>query len=240
MAAPKKIRVKEGEKITDENIEKVLKLFERKDEYKTKKELYTDACNILHIAYNTSRLDKIIASYKQDLEDAKRRKAEKRGKPATDFEIQSAIESFLDGDSISEIAKRLYRGVPFVKQIIEQVGVPQKVVGTDFWNPALIPDKCVREEFSEGQIVWSAKYNSMAIVLGEESKRKDKSSKYYRLWIIENIEEPSPYFPQYQEYGGFYSGSYAYDLASLDHLKEYGVDVYRPYRQHFTKWLKVA
>ena len=58
------------------------------------------------------------------------------------------------------------------------------------------------------------------------------------LNVIESIEEISPYFPQHTDYGGFYSGAFAYDLGSLDHLKQYGVDVYRPYRPHFGKWLE--
>lgn len=239
--AQSKIRVKEGERLNDEVLlQKVINLIDNwdKSEYKTKKALYEEACKMLNISYNVSRLDKAISDFKQREEDAARRRASNRGKPASKFEIQSCIEAYLDGDSIAEIAKRIYRSPSFVKDVIDRVGVPQRPAGADYWHPILIPDPCVREEFKEGEIVWSAKRHGMAIIRYEEEKRSDLSNRYYKVWIIEPIEEPSPYFPQYQEYGGYYDGAYAYDLASLEHLKEYGVDIYRPYRPYFTKWLE--
>lgn len=227
-----RVKAKEHENLTEDNIKRVIGLLEAEKPI-TKKE----ACEILNISYNTARLNKIIESYKEQQEEQKRKRAANRGKPATPYEIQTVVESFLDNDAIADIAKRIFRPTSFVKELIETVGVPQKGTGADYWSPGIIPEPCAREEFEPGQVVWSARRHCMAIVLGEKPNVTDKQNKYYQIFVIEPIEEPSPYFPQYQDYGGFFDGSYAYDLGSLDHLKQYGVDVYRPYRPVFKKWL---
>lgn len=227
-----RVKVKEHENLTEEAIKRVISLLEAEKPISKK-----EACEILSIAYNTSRLAKIIENYKSEQEELRKRRSANRGKPATPYEIQTIVEGFLDGDSVADIAKRIYRAPSFVKDTIEMVGVPQKATGSDYWEPGIIPEPCVREEFEVGQVVWSARRHCMAIVLEEKKNVTDKDNKYYQVFVIEPIEETSPYFPQYQDYGGFYDGSYAYDLGSLDHLKQYGVDVYRPYRPVFKKWL---
>jgi len=228
-----KIRVKEGEALSEGNIKFVIELLAGTPPI-TKKEAY----EILNISPNPKRLAQIIENYHAEQEERTRRKAANRGKPANDFEIQTVIEGFLDGESVSELAEKLYRPTSFIKDVIEKIGVPQRVVGGDYWKPGFVPDNCIRTEFEVGQVVWSARDNAMAIIRGEETNVKDKANKYYSIYVVDPIEEPSPYFPQYQDYGGFHSGSYAYDLANLDHLKQYGVDVYRPYRNSFKNWLK--
>jgi hypothetical protein len=232
MATRGKVKAKEGENLTEAHIKRVIELLEAEKPISKK-----DACEILSISYNTTRLARIIEQYKQDQEEQQRRRAANRGKAATPYEIQSIISGYLDGDAIAEISKRIYRSTGFVKEVIESVGVPQKVTAGDYWHAGLIPEQCAREEFERGQIVWHARRHCMAIVL-EQKAASDKTNNYYQVYVIEPIEEPSPYFPQYTEYGGYFDGAYAYDLGSLDHLKQYGVDVYRPYRSCFGKWLE--
>lgn len=226
-----RVKAKDHENLTEANIKKVIELLEG-DTPITKKA----ACEVLNISYNTTRLNKIIEQYKEEVQEAARRRAANRGKPATDFEIQHIIESFMDGESITDIAKQLYRSPGLVKEVIEKVGVPQKPTGASYTSFGLIPDQCVSDEFKIGQIVWSAKRHCLAIVRREETNVKDKSSRYYQIYVIEPIEERSPYFP-YENYGGYYDGARAYDLGSLEHLKRYGIDIYRPYRQTFGNWL---
>ena len=232
MATRGKVKAKEGENLTESHIKRVIELLEAEKPISKK-----DACEILNISYNTTRLARIIEQYKQDQEEQQRRRAANRGKAATPYEIQTIIEGYLDGDAIAEISKRIYRSTGFVKEVIESVGVPQKVTAGDYWHAGLIPEQCAREEFERGQIVWHARRHCMAIVL-EQKQASDKTNNYYQVYVIEPIEEPSPYFPQFTEYGGYYDGAYAYDLGSLDHLKQYGVDVYRPYRSCFSKGLE--
>ena len=236
MATRGKVKAKEGENLTEANIKRVIELLEAEKPISKK-----DACEILSISYNTTRLARIIEQYKQDQEEQQRRRAANRGKAATPYEIQTIIEGYLDGDAIAEISKRIYRSTGFVKEVIESVGVPQKVTAGDYWHAGLIPEQCAREEFERGQIVWHARRHCMAIVL-EQRQASDKTNNYYQLYVIEPIEEIEgprySFFPTNMEYGGFFDGAYAYDLGSLDHLKQYGVDVYRPYRSCFGKWLE--
>jgi hypothetical protein len=234
MAAKSKVKAKEHENLSEANIKKVIELLEAEKPISKK-----DACEILNISYNTTRLTKIIETHKEEIAELQRRRAANRGKAASPYEIQTVIEGYLDGDAVTDIAKRIYRSTNFVKEVIDTVGVPQKVVGANYWQPGIIPEQCAREEFERGQVVWHARRHCMAIVLERKHSVSDKHiANYYQVYIIEPIEEISPYFPQYQGYGGYYDGAYAYDLGCLDHLKEYGVDVYRPYRPHFKKWLE--
>lgn len=233
MAAKGRVKAKEHENLTEANIKKVIELLSAEKPISKK-----EACEILNISYNTTRLAKIIEEYKEGEAELQRRRAANRGKPASPYEIQAVIEGYLDGDSVADIAKRIYRSPTFVKEVIDGVGVPQKVVGADYRYPGIIPEQCAREEFEPGQIVWHARRHCMAIVLEQKHNVKNKEFNYYQVYVIEPIEEISPYFPQYQGYGGYYDGAYAYDLGCLDHLKQYGVDVYRPYRPHFKKWLE--
>lgn len=232
-----RVKAKEHENLSEENVKKVIELLAAEKPISKK-----EACQILNISYNTTRLNKIIEEYKEQVELLARRRAENRGKPATPYEVQAIIEGYLNGDSLSSIAKTIFRSSNFVKEVIDKVGVPQKVVGSDYRTPGIIPEQCVRDTFDKGQIVWHAKRHCMAIVREQQHNVSDKSNKYYQVYVIEPLEEiPGPhysYFPKSLEYGGFFDGAYAYDLGSLDHLKEYGVDVYRPYRPHFKGWIK--
>jgi hypothetical protein len=227
-----KVKTKEHENLSEANIKRVIELLEAEKPISKK-----TACEILNISYNTTRLNKIIETFKEERLEQERRRAQNRGKPASDFEIQTAIEGYLDGDSLAEISKRLFRPTSFIKGIIDRVGVPQKVVGSNYADPGIIPEQCIRDSFEPGQIVWHAKWHSLAIVRKQVDNVKDKEIPYYQVYVIEPMEEISPYFPQIQDYGGFYSGAFAFDLGCLDHLKQYGVDIYRPYRPVFSAWL---
>lgn len=230
MATARGIKKKEHENLTDVSIKRVIELLEAEKPISKK-----DACEILNISYNTTRLAKIIDEFKEEQAEAARRRAANRGKAATNFEIQAIIESFLDGDSVADIAKRIYRPASFVKEVIEYVGVPQKPVGADYTNPGIIPDRCAQEEFNPGQMVWNAREHCMAIVVQEVPSSNPSMGKYYKL--IDRIELIEDALPQFQsnigKYGGVNGGAWAYDLGSLEHLKEYGVDVYKPYRDSF-------
>jgi len=226
-----KVKTKEHENLTETNIKKVIELLEAEKPISKKV-----ACEILNISYNTTRLTKIIETYKTEQLELERRRAQNRGKPPEPHEIQTCIEGYLDGDAIAEIAKRLYRSPTFVKEIVERVGVPSRVVGAAYNKPGIIPEQCIRETFEVGQIVWHAKEHALAIVVKELDNVKDKSARYYRTFVIETLEEENRFFLKQQNHSGRYVGSYAYDLGSLEHLKQYGVDVYRPYRHDFSSF----
>jgi transposase len=138
----KRVKKKEGEKLTPENIERVISLLSQAKPI-TKKE----ACEILNISYNTTRLKNIIEGYTEEKALDEKRRAANRGKPASNQEIKDVIEWYLEGDNKQEIADRLYRSVTFVTNIIDTVGVPQRKPGQNYVKYEPLPDKCVADRF---------------------------------------------------------------------------------------------
>lgn len=217
----RRIKKKVGEDLTESNIAKVIKLLNPSTSEKpiTKKE----ACDLLKISYNTQRLQSIIESHNEKLEFRATRRKQKRGRPASADEISEAVRAHLRGDPITDIASRLYRSVPFVRSIIEAVGVPTRGANAEErYAVGIIPDKCVAEEFEEGEIVWSAVDHASATIL-HQNKNIDYQSKYgckcYSIYVHESSEEYEAYGP------GYYSSALAYDLGGLKHLQEYNIDL---------------
>lgn len=227
----RRLKKKDYENLSDTNIQKVIDLLSA-DTPISKKE----ACAILNIAYNTTRLQKIIDDFEDNQRYKEKRKAQNRGKAATDAEIGEAVERFLSGDSISEIAKGLYRSPGFVKAIIDRVGVPQKTEGEIDY----LPDECCAETFEEGEVVWAARYHGPAIVQHEVSVdyqaerpgyidvnyEKKYSSKCYAIYVMEKTRDDVEVWANVGT-GGFHSYQLAYDLGKLEHLKKYNIDLSR-------------
>ena len=224
------IRKKAGEKLDEATLDRVSALLNQ-DNPITKKE----ACEMLNISYNTTRLGKILDDFNETASYRKVRKSQNRGKKATDMETREAIESYLKGETVSDISKRLYRSTTFVKNILDRVGVPEKLPKTKRKGPAYLPDECVSESFEEGEKVWSPCYHAPAIVKQEYTKEYQNENagiqyvnyeeKYgcslYSIWVIEGETEWNEHFGYIT--GGFAAHQLAYDLGSLKHLEEYGV-----------------
>jgi hypothetical protein len=199
------------------------------------------ACDILNIAYNTTRLSNIIEEYNDQKQYTKKRKAGLRGRPASDAEINEACSSFLGGDTISDISKRLFRSAGFVRSILERVGVPSRPSNKEErLIPHYFPDECVAEEFKNEEIAWSAQYHSTVIVKNKltpeyvNSKKGmspvDYESKYgcpcYSIYVVQKIDSEDTYFSNVQT-GGFSAYAPAYELGKLTHLEKYGVNLER-------------
>ena len=199
----------EEELMTDTNIARVIRLLEPTEEGKkpiTKK----DACAILGMSYNTTRLGTIIDEYKQKQIRISERKSQLRGKPATQEEKVYIISEYLNGETVDAISKMTYRSSRFIKDILEYNAVPIRVPGSSYFNPEMIPDGAVRDRFKVGEIVYSSRYDSIARIDAEQ-----KSEKYgfvYRIWLMSDRWLQSAY----QE---------ASELASLEHLRELGVKI---------------
>jgi len=189
-----------------------------------------------------SRLDKIFAEYLDHKEYVLKRKSINKGKKATEGEIQSVVTEYLHGESISVIAKGLYRSPSFVKAIIERLGVPQRPSSRqERKDPAYLPDDCVADSFMPGQVVWSAKYHSPAEILNEVSidyqaempgysdvnYEKKYSSKCYTIYIMKPMETSNDFIVQTPNMGGFNAYALACELGSLEHLKNIGIDLQR-------------
>ena len=223
-------RKREHEKLDEANLDRVIEMLEG-DEPITKKV----ACEMLNISYNTTRLGSIIAEHKDIMEYRATRKAQNRGRKATDLEKRDAIERYLNGQTVSEIAKGMFRSTTFIRNLIDSIGVPQKITKSEksvyACRTPMLPEQCVAESFDIDERVWSAHDNAMAIVKKEAISKTtnyvDKySAKCYQIFVITMTDFDTKYFG-YQKIGGHWSHSLAYDLGSLRHLKEYGIDIYK-------------
>ena len=196
---------KENELLTPANLDRVIAGFEA-----TPKMTKKDACAILGIAYNTTRLDGLIEKYlEKNARDAARRAA-LRGKPATSEEITYVIQEYLEGSTIDAISKSTFRGPTFIKAILEKYDVPVRQTSHSYFRPELIPDGAVRDRFTVGEVVYSARYDSIARVDTEQETREH--GWIYRIWLLADKWKQSAY----QE---------ANELASLEHLRKLGVRV---------------
>jgi hypothetical protein len=219
--ANKKVKKQDHEKLTDSNIAHVIELLEGSPPISKK-----EACDILHISYNTTRLNKIIDEWKTNKEYRDKRKAERRGKPATDSEIQTIASGYLEGDSITDIAKQVYRTPAFVKALIERIGVPTRGVGDEKYKPGYLPDACLSDSFSAGEIAWSATYHAPCEIIKAltDPKYQDKyAGNCYQIWVKEKSVDANTGFGLAG--GGFNAFVPAYELGKLSHLKEYGVKI---------------
>lgn len=185
---------------------------------------------MLNIAYNTTRLTRILEDFEEQQAYVKKRKQQNRGRPASKGEIQDAVLSYLQGDNISDISKSMYRSALFVKNLLERIGVPQRPASLDERvQNAYLPEECISDDFEIGEKVWSAGYHAPAVV---EKRLDDK--KYielygcpcYSIYIFEKVDSSESFYSN-TELGGFYAYSPAYDLGKLTHLQEHGVNLER-------------
>ena len=197
----------ELEKMTDVNILKVIKLLEPQDNKPITKK---DACQMLGMAYNTTRLASIIEEFKQKQQRIAEQKAKLRGKPISDSERINIIQEYLLGATVEAISKLTYRGSHLIKQVLEDNSVPIRQPGHNYFTPQLIPEGAMRDRFNCGEVVYSARYDSMAKIKSE--KLDPKHGYIYSLWLLSERWLQWCWQPHYE-------------LASLEHLRKLGVQV---------------
>ena len=190
------------EKLDSANLEKVIRLLEDEKPI-TKKE----ACGILNIAYNTTRLASLIEKHKERKQKEKERRQEKRGKPATQEEIRYVITGYLEGSSIDHLANSIFRTSTFVRNILDRYSVPIRSRSYNYFRPELIPEEAMAVSFKPGDFAYSVRYDSVCRIDGEV---KHPEEKVYRVWLVSDRWSQFAYQP-------------ASELASLKHLEEVGV-----------------
>lgn len=208
MAARKRSEL-EQELMTETNILRVIKLLEPMEEG-VKPITKKDACAILGMAYNTTRLGTIIEEFKKAQARNAERRAALRGKPASKDEIIYIISEYLAGEPIDAISKATYRSTALIKNILEQYSVPIRTPGSSYFKPELIPEGAMRDRFTLGEVVYSAKYDSTARI--DHEQFSEKHGWIYRVWLMSDKWLQNAY----QE---------ATELASLQHLREIGVRI---------------
>lgn len=205
--AAKGVKKKEHERLEDSNIEHVISLLEATPAI-TKKE----ACEILNISYNTTRLKAIIDEYKDKKERRKKNFDRTRGTPVTDNEISNIVLSFLQGYPISDISEFTFRSASVIKTVLENIGVPTRPKGDEYYKNSFLPDECVLKEApKKGEFLWSAKYHSACEVLSVFNNSDGTTS--YRVYVYEPTESGRK--------GGFNAYQKLEELGSLKHLEKY-------------------
>ncbi len=206
--AARKTKIGDEEKLDDATIASVIKLLEPEEGKAITKKL---ACELLHIAYNTTRLGTIIEKYKEKKARQARMRAEKRGKPVSIDEVRSIISAYLlDSDPISSIVDDTYRSADVVKRVLEEYNVPIRGTGNTYFKPEMVPEGAMRTEFVIGEIVYSMRYDSCAKVEGIFPKKSKDGETAYRIWLLSDKWKESAFQP-------------TSELASLSHLKELGI-----------------
>lgn len=198
---------KENDLLTTANIERVIALLEPVEGKPASKK---DCCAILGIAYNVTRLASIIEKHKEAKARDASRRAALRGKPATQDEITYVIQEYLEGNTVDAISKATYRGTTFVKAILEKYSVPVRAASTNYFKPELIPEGAQRSRFLVGEVVYSARYDSIARIDAEQPHPVHGFA--YRVYLLAERWQQCAYQP-------------TEELASLAHLRELGVKV---------------
>ena len=224
------IKKKAHEKLDDKNIQRVIDALNEEKPI-TKKE----ACEMLHINYNTPRLSKIINAYRDEKAYRQKIMDRNRGKPATKDEKKEIISQYLTGMSITAIAKVMYRSTPFIKSFIDNTGVPTRVAeGEEF----IVPDECVKEEFKIGEWVWfndnhpnarGGKAGKIVRDLTPSAKAaKENECKCYAIhyWtgIVWQEDFWAPWWPGIKRWKS-HIGKLSYEIGSIQHLiDDYGLN----------------
>lgn len=171
------------------------------------------ACEILKIAYNTTRLAKLIDEFKAKKKRTEERRKALRGKPATAEDIRFIAKEYLLGTAISDIAEQLYRSTAFVEGILDTYAVPRRGRSYNYDTPELIPETAMSDKFEKGEVVYSVRYDSPAIIdkfFDSADTVKYPKGRVYRIWLTSEKWQQYAYQP-------------VWELASLKHLKELGV-----------------
>jgi len=195
--------------MTESNIIRVIRLLEPTEEG-VKPITKKDACQILGMAYNTTRLGTIIEDFKKTQARNAERRAALRGKPASKEDIVYIISEYINGETIDAISRMTYRSSSFIKNILETNAVPIRIPGNTYFKPELVPEGAMRERFQVGEIVYSARYDSLARI--EAEVKTEKYGYIYRIWLLAEEWLQS-------------ANQEAYELASLQHLRELGVRI---------------
>lgn len=190
--------------ISDEKFKEAIQWLE---DGKTKK----GACEILGVASN-STMERLIQEWQDQQIVTAEMKKKKRGTPLQPHEIVIIIESYLQGDSLEQIADRLYRSTAMVKAELERRGAnlkfnekldPSKPLEL---HPPEVPEQLMSDTFAVDEEVWVAAYQCMGVVT------KVMDNDVYRVWLL--AEDRQKYVHQY-----------AWDLASMKPFAELGVNI---------------
>lgn len=187
--------------IPDEKFKEAIQWLE---DGKTKK----GACEILGVSSNPT-MERMIEEWKDRQIQVAEMKKKKRGTQIEGVELANVIEAYLSGDSFEEIADRNYRSIQMIKAVLSKYGALLRINGEV--NPLLppeIPEEAMKEVFEVGELVWVPGYQCV----GEVRKAMDNPVGAYRVFLLSEGRQHNVHYMYW-------------DLASVSHLQDLGVDV---------------
>jgi hypothetical protein len=187
-----RIKVKAGEDFSDEKIEKVISMLEHGE---TKK----SCCDFLGMTYNTSRLNKIIEQYESKIENIAKQKKLLKGTAVSKEDRSYIVESYLNGDSLNEIANNIFRSITVIKNVLKRYNVPLREAGSSYFDPVFLLEDPV-DDYKPGDIVFSARYITTAEIISQikpgvykiylqGKNEKYAYQPYYELGDLRKIQE---------------------------------------------------
>ncbi|AXC43092.1 hypothetical protein [Salmonella phage S124] len=194
-------RKKQIHEISDDVFKKVIEHLESGG---TKKA----ACEMLGVSSNPT-MERMIEEWQDRQTQVAEMKKKKRGTLIQGVELANVIEQYLSGDSFEEIADRNYRSVAMIKSVLERYGALLRINDiVDPLHPPMVPDDAMAEEFEVGELVWVPGYQC----IGEVKKTLTNPVGAYRVWLLGEGKQQNVHYMNYE-------------LASVKHLQELGVDV---------------
>ena len=179
-----RIRKKDGENLSELNIERVISLLDQPKPI-TKKE----ACEILNISYNTTRLNKIIEEHKTAITQRIELRKKFKNKPLEKDDLKLIISSYLEGVSLADIADNVYRSIALIKRVLNTYNIPLRDASVDYWHPVEVPIEAMQDDYVVDDLVFSARYNQPACIM---KKIKDG---VYRIWLYKDHQYAlQPYY----------------------------------------------
>ena len=145
------------------------------------------ACEMLGIAYNTTRLENLIQEYKDDLDRVKLRKKQVRKEAVTEETVREwAKEYLVNGMPINEIAEFAYRTPLLVKTWLERHGALLPKTSPNPLNPEYVPEACMSSDFEDGELVYVNGYCSFGIIKREIKSKTAEAAGYkaYRILLL--------------------------------------------------------
>jgi hypothetical protein len=165
------IRVKDGEDFSPTKIEEIIQLLGSEKPI-TKKA----ACEMLGMAYNTARLNKIIEEYEEKKTYREKRRKELRSQPLTKEDRAFMVSSYLEEANLSLIADGTHRSTAVIKRVLRQFNIPLRSSNTTYQNPIYLEE--VSNEYTKDDLVYSARYDEPAYI------SKKLSANVYRMWLV--------------------------------------------------------
>jgi hypothetical protein len=179
------IRKKEGEDLSHNKIEEIINLLNL-DKPITKK----DACAMLNIAYNTTRLNKIIDAHNEQKAYDERRRKELRSAPLSIEDISYIISSYLEESNISLIAEQTHRSSAVIKRVLERYNIPLRTSSVTYHNPLFLSDESIADEYTKDDLVYSARYDQPCYI------SRKFNNEVYKIWLIK--DEQYAFQPYYE------------------------------------------